>query len=232
MPTSKLPATLKFALIIALTFFVFISGEVLFISRDDSRSSLNFYKTLAHYSTQLSNPNTALFFINQMFSITSNHYYSNRYPSLTSPKANVNLYEIKSNTQIKNRFNIYLKKVDLDYLVTDDASRFAKIYYELGLIAYQNQSLQLAEDLFTLASYSAPEWSFFYFELANFYSELEDTSQSFRVISRCRSFEFARQYCTGFETEYLDKNQSQPVGFYNQTIQTEMPTLSPGVNIN
>ena len=126
------------------------------------------------------------------------------------------LTAIATTQNIENRIYVIRgKKVMLD-------NDLAKLFYRLGLIAYQNNHKELVLPLWTTMVNLSPEWSHFELELANYYLAAGNAREAKNTIEYCAQFYFPKEICLTFQNNEIQNNQPQPVGFMKDRIQTEV----------
>lgn len=91
---------------------------------------------------------------------------------------------------------------------------YAKVLYKLGFYYYQNGEDGKVAYYWEEASRIAPQWSFFWVELANFYAEKGGFEERERVLKNCLKFYFPKTHCE----EYLTNKIVDPVGFWQKEI--------------
>jgi O-antigen ligase len=104
------------------------------------------------------------------------------------------------------------------------SNRLAKVLYSIGM-DYLDQGRN-QETIFWWESSirAAPEWSYFYVDLASLYLILGEPGQAKAVLDNCLSFHWPRKHCQEY-VERLEKNQEfEPPGFWREKI-LEIPDL-------
>lgn len=134
------------------------------------------------------------------------------YPDLTFPQPpEIPLPE--SSTKVKREYSTTLSRTrakheDETYLT------LAKIYYHLGLIAYEKRLDDKAAFFWQTAINLAPEWSYFHEEVINLYFSLGKPDLAQRAISFCQNFLHAKQSCQ----QATGRTALSPVGYLENTI--------------
>lgn len=124
--------------------------------------------------------------------------------------------------KFKAEFSAELKQFNFNSIIDISNNDLAKIFYRLGLIAYQNNQKDLVAPLWITMVNLAPEWSYFQLELANYYLSINDLKNAKISIDYCTQFEFPETACSSFLINEIQNNQPQPVGFMKDKIQTEI----------
>ncbi len=84
---------------------------------------------------------------------------------------------------------------------------YAKVYYQLGLFYYRKGQVEKTEKYWQQAVQLAPQWSYFYLDLANFYAARGQKKQAKEVLQACLRFYNPRITCQNF---LLSKHWQKP----------------------
>lgn len=135
------------------------------------------------------------------------------------------LTDFPNDDKFRTEFTAELKQVNLNSfssLVDTKNNDLAKLFYRLGLIAYQNNRQELVLPLWTTMVNLSPEWSHFQLELANYYLASGNIQEAKNSIYYCDQFSFPDEICDSFLQNEIQNNQPQTVGFMKDRIQTEV----------
>jgi tetratricopeptide (TPR) repeat protein len=127
---------------------------------------------------------------------------------------------LPNNPKLTGVYLDYLNSIDFDLLVGSYASQWAKHYYELGLIAYQNNENAIAESYWLNAISLAPEWSYFHVELANYYLVNNKPDESAMVIEHCIRFDFPKDHCLEYDSDQGKTASPSPIGSWREKIES------------
>lgn len=111
-----------------------------------------------------------------------------------------------------------LLAIDYRSLARQDATKWAKVYYQLGLIAYSNGDLNLIPHFWKASTHLAPEWSYFHVELANFYLSQGNKDGATEAINFCLRFFFPKEHCMQFLEQNIKIDSSLPLGSWKDDI--------------
>jgi len=127
---------------------------------------------------------------------------------------------LPNNPKLTDAYLDYLNSIDFDLLIGSYASQWAKHYYGLGLIAYQNNENAIAESYWLNAINLAPEWSYFHVELANYYLLTNRLDESLKVIENCARFRFPKDHCLEYDTSQIKTASPSPIGSWKEKIES------------
>lgn len=125
---------------------------------------------------------------------------------------------ISLNSSLKKDYSRYLKSVYDEILFEKDPNKWGKIFYTLGLLAYENDQPEIFESYLLSAIKFAPEWSYFHIELANYYLTKSNYSEAENLLQECISLESPKIHCQQFITENFDQNLAEEVGFLESKV--------------
>lgn len=140
-----------------------------------------------------------------------------KYPNLTL-ETSVIIPTLPDNPDLIKAYLGFLRDIDYGYLKEIHASKWAKIYYLLGLTAHKHNELDLVVPLWQIATNLAPEWSYLHVELANFYLTQGEIDKAHSQIEHCLQFHFPKKHCKQFMEENVETNSSVSVGFWEKEI--------------
>ncbi|MFV1917607.1 MAG: hypothetical protein ACC618_03980, partial [Patescibacteria group bacterium] len=129
---------------------------------------------------------------------------------------------IPKNKAIQDAYSSYLRAIDYEKLKKDYASRWAKIYYTLGLLAYEQNKPELVVPFWEIAVNLGPEWSYLHVELANFYLIQGKVDSAKAIIEYCLTFEYPKDYCQEYLDNNIKSNSPEPVGTWEEKINKEI----------
>lgn len=133
-----------------------------------------------------------------------------------------NFGEFPDDENLKSKFISEFKKLDFNSMATSNNNDLAKIFYRLGLIAYQNNQKDLVAPLWTTMVNLSPEWSHFQLELANYYLVTGNIQSAKNAINYCLNFSFPEEICNSFLLNEIQNNQPHQVGFMEEKVKTEV----------
>lgn len=130
-------------------------------------------------------------------------------------------------SKIKLQFDVLdLQKSNTKYIEQIDVTRtpfldrqLAKTYYFLGLDAYQSGQPELTMPFWQVATYLAPEWSYFHLELANLFLSSGAAEKARTQLRFCMQFYHPKTFCQQFVDEYLLENRFESIGFLESEVQ-------------
>lgn len=129
---------------------------------------------------------------------------------------------LPDNLKLTQSISEYLQNFDTEELTTLNPSKWAKPFYMLGLIAYRNNEPSLLVPFWQNSARLAPEWSFFYVELANYYSSIGKIQEAKDVLNDCTQFDSPEFHCKTFMETNLGNNKIESIGFLEETIVKEV----------
>lgn len=140
-----------------------------------------------------------------------------KYPNLTLETSMI-IPALPDNPDLIKAYLGFLREIDYDYLKESYVSKWAKIYYVLGLTAHKHNELDLVVPLWQVAANLAPEWSYFHVELANFYLTQGEMDKAHSQIEHCMQFHFPQAHCRQFMEENVQTNLPEAVGSWEKQI--------------
>lgn len=129
---------------------------------------------------------------------------------------------LPDNPKLTQSISEYLQNFNAEELTTLNPSIWAKPFYMLGLIAYRNNEPSFLVPVWKNAISLAPEWSFFYVELANYYSSIGKTQEAKDILNGCTQFNSPKFHCKTFMDTNLGNNKIESIGFLEETIVKEL----------
>jgi len=119
---------------------------------------------------------------------------------------------------LENEYQELVDLIDLDNIYNNER-RLARLFYDLGLAAYQYDENELTEFFWDIAVRLAPEWSFFHKELANYYLVKGKKKVAWERLNFCLKFNYSKEPCIDFLKNNWEKNETVEVGYYKQNIE-------------
>lgn len=113
----------------------------------------------------------------------------------------------KYRNDVKNDFQSLPSYFDLQALT-----------YKLAVTAYQDHLTYLTPELLNISIMIDPDFSFWRVELANYYLLIGNMPQAQITLENCIKLVAPRQHCQDYMNNVFKTNQSQNVGFLDQTI--------------
>ena len=110
-------------------------------------------------------------------------------------------------------------------MVEGSEAMLAPFVYELGLRAYGEDVSLWIEPLWQRAMYLAPDWSYYYVELANYYMIDGGEDLALYTLSKCQENESSRFHCEEFERYLEGMGEVGEVGFLRKEIWRAMVGL-------
>lgn len=123
-------------------------------------------------------------------------YYNvnlNRQEKNFIPDLQLGLVEIETNPAIDNLIQVYRANLDQEPLF------YARLLYLLAIENYQVGHVTLTEKSLILATRLAPDWSPFFIELANIYSEQNKKELAEKTLQACQESHFAFEDCNFYQ---------------------------------
>ena len=131
----------------------------------------------------------------------------------------------QENRELMTDFNQSLSSLDTEVLAQPFSAYLSKLLYLLGLSAYQYNQPELTASFWQTAALSAPAWSYFHIELANWYLNNSQFQQSQAQLEYCLSFTDAQEACQEFIEENLVKQKPETIGFLEEKIRKDITAL-------
>ncbi len=197
-----------------------IGSDIVYILNNDPSRILSYYATYHLNKTQVfvqkSNIQQALKHLDKAAGSKLKEV-NKKYPNLTL-ETSVIIPALPDNPDLIKVYSGFLRDIDYDYLKEIYASKWARIYYLLGLTAHEYNELDLVVPLWQVAVNLAPEWSYFHVELANFYLTQGETDKARSQIEHCLQFHFPRVHCRQFMEENVQTNSPETIGSWEKQI--------------
>lgn len=212
---------LKIVLLFVSLLSLLLISEILYSLNSGRQVLLSYYLNRANYSSKYSNPNLTLKFLARAAKIKLIEL-ADSYPKDTI-EVDIFTPNIPDN-YFQEELASYLNSLDYNSLAEASPSIWGKYFYNIGLIASKNGESAVTADYWQIASYLAPEWSYFHIELANYYIHIGSGERAKTVLEYCLNFKSARQHCSDFFQKYL-YNESAPyenLGFLQEKINEEI----------
>ena len=118
----------------------------------------------------------------------------------------------------KKEINDYLLKTLPVALQKNSSPLISNIYYNLGLIAYQNNFHIEASNFFLTSTYLDPELGHLYIELANSYLNDGNFEKGHNILEKCQQFNWPKKQCQEYLELNVKSNTFLPVGSYKEAI--------------
>jgi tetratricopeptide (TPR) repeat protein len=138
------------------------------------------------------------------------------YPDLIL-ETEVTIPALPNNPDFVEVYYSFLKDTDYN-LLNENASKWSKIYYYLGLIASDHNEFDLVVPFWQIAVNLSPEWSYFQIELANFYLAREEIDKAYSQMDYCQQFHFPQAHCRQFIEENIQTNSPEIIGSWEIVI--------------
>lgn len=116
----------------------------------------------------------------------------------------------EENSQLKGNWLAYIQNLNLK---TPSEWALARIFYNLGLIAYRNNQTNLTIPLWQTAAYLEPELGHYHIELANFYFVSGSQEKARNELAFCLKFKYPAKQCQEYIDNSLSKNIPEDIGF-------------------
>lgn len=186
---------------------VFLS-ELIYSFTNKSQLGVHAYLKMAQVSAQKADLKKTLRNLAKAAEIRLENQVAQKYPDIEI-ETQVAIPTIPNNESLNNAFLNFLKSIDYETLKDSYASKWAKPFYKLGLLAYVQKEPELVVPFWEIGVNLAPEWSYLHVELANFYLTQGNSSKATSTIDYCLTFQHPKDHCQ----EYLEKNikYSSPV---------------------
>ena len=201
---------------IAFTFLLFLS-ELVYRINNRPEPTLDDYIRIASNSAQKSRVQKALKNLGKAAEIKLKSEIAYEYPDMNLDDSFV-LTPLPDNNKLKKDFAEYLKTVDYEQLSESYATKWSKPFYSLGLIAFQNNELDLMIPFWEIGVNLAPELSYLHVELANFYLTQDNINKATSTIDYCLTFEHPRDHCIEFLYQNIKLQSPSPVGTWEAEI--------------
>lgn len=214
-PSSKPP---KNYLIFLIFFFIALSffSELIYTLRNRPPRLASYYLKIVCFYSKRSDTQKAIRYFNKAAEVKIEEIGKN-YPDL-APKTSITPPSIPDNSYINQLYLSYLQNLNSDELGKVYPDKWAKHFYNLGLMAYRNNEPDITAPFWETAIYLAPEWSYFHVELANFYLIQGNANKAREQIEFCLQFQFANKHCREFLRENILTNSMEAVGIWEEQI--------------
>ena len=208
---------IKTCLVGLFVILLFVIPEVIFMFNSNSPRLNNYLLKKAKTFSEKSDLDKSLNYLLKVVKLNIK-YNSRQYPELIPSNYFPNLNISEARDEFKQDFKEYISKIEPDSLTRAKENQVSRIFYDLGIIAFQDNQLQLIVPFFQTAIYFHPELSYYHVELANYYLSKGEMESFKEAIGFCLLFNFPKRHCQEFfeicsESEYPEK-----VGFMEQTI--------------
>jgi hypothetical protein len=102
--------------------------------------------------------------------------------------------------------------------IPNSIPKIAKEFYKLGLIAYNDSEIDLADELIKVCTYLDPDFSYYHVELANIYLTTGRKDEAEKVLVLCSDFAAPKKHCEEYYNYNLIPNTPERVGFLEDYI--------------
>lgn len=190
-----------------------------FIYRLNNRPQLGVhdYLEMASSSAQKSNVKKTLDYLGKASELRLESEVIKEHPGVEI-QSNITIPLIPKNKDIQEAFSSYLKSIDYEEFKKIYASRWARIYYNLGHLAYEQNEPELVVPFWEIAANLGPEWSYFHVELANYYLSQGEIDKARESIGYCMQFQFPKDHCREFLEKNIEAETVEPVGSWEEQI--------------
>lgn len=207
-----------FSLLVFL-FIILLSETVFMITNSSPELNYFFLQKAKHYA-QTSEFEKSFKYLNWIIKLDINYNSKKRKSGLFPKNYQFNLSIPQTNPNFLNGYENIISKIDPGEIVNSKDNMVSKIFYELGIIASENNLSDLTQSLLQTAIYIQPELSFYHVELANYFLSMGDGDKASEVISNCLQLKDPHDHCKDYQENSLDNNITEKVGFLQQTVES------------
>jgi len=200
--------------IFAFTTLVLLS-EGLYQFRNNINLQAKTYLIFARFLANKSRVGPALIYLEKAANIRVSQL-KKVYPNLEDITPEVPF--IPNNEQLIESFKLILLSLDIQTLSQFKPEKLGKVFYTLGLAAYENKEPILVIPLFQKAISLAPEWSYFHVELANFYVMMGQDQEAKNTLEKCFNFKNPKEHCQQYINNNFESEIYEKVGFLKEAI--------------
>ena len=209
---------LKYLLVAGAFVGVLIISEAIYRVNNRPEYLQTFYLILAKREVSSNNIQKSLNFMNKAargaIDITAKRYpgyIGENYPQVS--------YD-SNNEDFLKEYRKYFENIPSFILIQDRSYYLARIFYDLGLIAYTSGQKELVIYFWQSAILLVPELSHYHVELANFYLKEGNEEQTKNVLEFCLNFKYASEHCKVYRDNNLYWNFPEDVGFLKEEVKT------------
>lgn len=204
----------KFSIV---TITILILSELIYIFSNHPSQLATPLEHIAQISFIKSNKNLEMKLFNTAADV---HIMQNKiyYPGVISDKTNCSISDVGSYTSQK--ITDYLATKTPEIIKNNSEAEMADAFYNIGLILYQQDYINQAEQFFTKAVLLYPSLSFLHVELANSYFNNNYIAKGKSALEFCLKFSPAKPHCTEYLNTYAASGNYEDVGYYKDLIET------------
>jgi hypothetical protein len=107
----------------------------------------------------------------------------------------------------------FIKDVSIKNIFNSDKIDQAFIFYNLGILEYENGDTDNARAFLQASVYISPDLGHYHVELANLYLVYKEPEKARQELNFCLKFNSPQKQCEEYKTFYLETDTPQPVGF-------------------
>jgi len=203
--------------LIASTITFFLLSELIYQINNRSQLGVYDYLNMASTSADKSDIEETIKLLGKASELRLKGEVIKEHPDIEM-QSTISTPPLPKDKAVQEEYSNYLKSIDYEELKREDASRWAKIYYSLGLLAYEQNEPGLVAPFWKIAANLGPEWSYFHIELANFYLSRGEPDKAKEQIEFCLQFQNPKTHCSEFMQEHIQTNNAQPVGTWQDKI--------------
>jgi len=197
---------------------IFISEFLYYLNHKQSLEINDYLKKAQIYSKFYMPKKTLEHFINAaQFRLIGEN---NAYPPLQND--NIPTLQLTLSSNLKKSYRQLFSTTDFLSFDQLSSAKWGQYFYQLGLLAYQNNQDSLIVPLWQTAIHLGPLWSHFHIELANYYLSKQQPQLAQDRLNLCMQFEDPRGTCQEFLETNVIPNTPEPIGFLNTAIQEEI----------
>ncbi len=198
-----------------LIIVLLLSAEAVFLYKNKGEM-VRWNTRVAKVYVKRSKPNHALAYFNKAAEVRLKEVSSN-HPEIFKQN------DLKD-SKIADVSNIESYIVDVlsptsSELVAYSTKEWAKSYYKLAVGSYDNGLNDMVDPFLQNAIVLAPQWSYFYIELANYYQLTGKYEMAVEQIQLCMDQYHPKSDCQSYYEKNLKKSQTNSVGFLKKKIE-------------
>jgi hypothetical protein len=134
------------------------------------------------------------------------------------PDKDISNINFSNNPVLKEQFVQYVANLsDADLKLPEDQG-LGFVYYNLALIAWNNNNPNLTEELMRMAMYNNPQFASFHTELINVYFRIGEGVKVDEQLSYCSNFIEAKTLCGMYIDDSIRKNIPKEVGYMSSEV--------------
>jgi hypothetical protein len=124
-----------------------------------------------------------------------------------------------SNQEFQKKYKEYISSVRNFSTTQDNIRHEAKIFYDLGLIAYETGQMNATEYFLKYAIFLDPFFSYYHVELANYYFIQGNVKRTEEILEMCNRFGVTSENCNIYKNNNFLKNYPEKVGFSKNNLE-------------